>query len=181
MNDKTICGVLDAQGFIENNVFLPREIAIADKYDSMCIEIDPQIDVESLSEVDRVTNRHISLRYTGLDYKPQFKNFLPIQLVDTLLIHLYHFFKKSSNDVFGIRKPQLAKLLDKNSIPYVIIDSPNMETLNKYYGPGWLCKFHTVSATGRCALCKAEFLNRWITDRDKMEKFLISIKPNFKK
>jgi hypothetical protein len=163
MDNKSICAILDAQGFIKNKEFLPREISVtANNGLSMCYEIDPNIQVSELSAQDQKTNMHISWTITGLSYKPTSNYYYNITEVGQLLTNIYNLFKKQPGDVFGIKNNQLKKLLIEHNIPCVQLKSPHIERLNELYGPPWQCRYHTLGRKGRCALCKTIYLNKWL-------------------
>jgi hypothetical protein len=83
-----ICAIIDAQGFVRNKKFIPREIAIAsNNMMSMCFEIDCEIKIDDLS-VDKITNNYIKHNIHGLDYKPKTDKFLKANDVPSLLRNL---------------------------------------------------------------------------------------------
>jgi hypothetical protein len=167
---KTVCLIVDCQGFTVNGKFIPKEIAFTtNKGKPSCFEIDHKMSLDDLNREDRVSNWYITNFINDLPFEPKTKECVSISDVPALLRVLYNKHYLRQTDVFGIKNPQLGKLLDELKIPWLELQIPKMDTLFKYYYNEIKCNYHIVDFSERCALAKVAYIARWLNEKHKID------------
>jgi hypothetical protein len=172
---KSICAIIDIQGFVRNNEFLPREVAIYNGKDLVHFDIDHQFGDGSFSSRDRVTNGYLKANLLGLSYRP--KEYHTVKKLDELpelLGNLYFAYTSNEKFKFGINNNQAKKYLETMGIAVVdlsVYSVPKVATLEimlKLGGPK-NCYRHEYSygKDWNCAVRKVKLLWKWMDARKK--------------
>lgn len=168
-NINKICGVMDAQGFVKNDEFFPREICVLSnsvKQSQLC---DTQLRFVDMNIKDRITNMYLANNLFGLSMRTSNGISHNSSHDATQVVYLmYNKIKTPTKPYLGVKNPQLIKILDFWGIPYVELEDyncPNMSSLKRYFG-GQACHFHERAVPDRCKLhCaqhKCELLWKWL-------------------
>ena len=161
----SICAIIDAQGFVVDDEFHVRELAIAPIKPEVIQswDVDMPFEYHELSVDDCITAMHISRFHTGLPFKPLSLS-IPSEKLDVFLYILYEKCKKDDMLFFGIKNNQFGVYLDKIGIPYVKIKSPCIHKLKSLYSLENQCKRHFFKENGVCAEQKVDLLRQWFID-----------------
>ncbi len=168
-----ICAIIDAQGFVINNKFYPREIAVT--YNGMILNFDvnTNLDFRLMNEKDVKTNEYIMNNVTGLKLRhdPSVDS-IPMIKLGVTIAQIYEMLKTPTKQHFGIKNSQFSQILDELGIPYKEIDTPSIHTLMKYYNYKNECNRHTEASNGMCATVKVAHLDQWIKDKESTKNFI---------
>ena len=172
MDIDKICGILDAQGFIKDDEFYPREISLISptlKYTQLC---ETHLKFSEMNVKDRKTNAFLSNNILGLSLRTKNKGIKinathdPIQVI----FNLYHLVRTDEKPFIGIKNDHIKEILDMWDIPYVNLghyNCPNLKVLKLFYG-GNVCHYHDRHVPDRrklrCAEQKCEMLWKWLID-----------------
>ena len=161
----SVCAIVDAQGFVKDGEFIPRELAISDySIDGLrCWDVETCLSFNELSDKDRKTNRYLRA-YSGLTIEPFEVNFVPRDKLSIFLVQLYEKHRSEARPNFGIKNFQFGELLDKLNIPYKEIEGPSVNKLKNYYKNITQCHRHIYNTDGVCAAAKVEILKTYLKD-----------------
>jgi len=170
----SVCAVLDAQGFVHEGKFIPREMALVGSNFEYNWEVKTSLDRGVMSCKDRMTN-DVNVKHLGLalDVEEGTKaiNYLD---VGNHLKNLYAAISTTGRPRLAIKQHNLAPLLKENGIPFINLEEskfqcPSMNRLCLMYNEVKCCRLHTPQAFGegpfRCSLKKASLLHQWIIRR----------------
>ena len=159
-----LCAIIDAQGFVKDNQFYPRVIALALPYMEkiLCWDCETGLNFDRLNSRDRITNNYIQ-HYTGLPLNAP-NDAIPQEKVNVFLGMLYEQLKCGDHIYFGIKNPQFGTLLSHLHIPTLEIDCPSTRVLNRYYRKD-RCDRHTENPEGMCSLRKVELIKEYLNDK----------------
>jgi len=167
-----ICAIIDAQGFVKDGEFIPRELSLISHNFKQTLLCETNLKFVDMNIKDRITNLYIANNMLGLSLRSTNQNLYfngtrdPIQLI-------YLMYENVRNDVkpyVGIKNPQLIELLKIWDIPYVNLSEyncPKISSLKRHYG-NKVCHFHNRFVPNRaklkCAEEKCELLWKWLID-----------------
>ena len=160
-----ICGIIDVQGFINKNTFVPRELTIIGKDFYYYREIDTDIYPDNYNFKDKKTNYVISKYKTGLKFhlsNDKKKQCLTQNNVHEIIWKAYDILKEQKNDIFAIKNKQLGTYLQSIGIPFIeLYNCPSILSLKRKY-PEILfsCSNHIIK--GSCADYKCKLLYKWL-------------------
>src|SRR5689334_6922423 len=114
-----ICAAIDVQGFQLSRKsgydrlerFRAREIAFVNDTFEKRFQMDPEIDFDSLHNVDKNTVRYTSLNIHGLDSSPLYKPDLKTSQLKAIIRTAYNLFATEEKNLFGICSSQLDDIL----------------------------------------------------------------------
>ena len=149
---ENICAIIDFQGFkINKNLFIPREMAISSDSISMCMEINPELDLNDFETSEQNIIKFITHNINGLHIKP-FNDvnycYIPKQNEIGEVLSLWY------NLVSSTEKPLVAcindvtrKILSENNIPYLdlsdpALDFPSYKQIKIQNQTNYLCGYH---------------------------------------
>ncbi len=169
---ESICAIMDAQGFVQDGLFYPREISIISPAVKMSLIVDSGLNYSEMNVKDRVTNRYISNNLLGMAMRsstPNSSHNLSHDALEQIGI-MYNMVKKEDEKYIGIRNDHLAQVLDMIGIPFIDLkglNCPSYKALSKRYKKH-LCNFHYRQVPDRsklrCAEKKCQLLWQWRTD-----------------
>lgn len=161
---------MDAQGFIQDDLFYPREISIISHTVKMTILVEPELNYSEMNVKDRVTNMYISNNILGMPmrgHKEKKSHNLSTDALEQIR-NLYDMVRKEDEKYLGIRNDQLAHILKIINIPFIDLkryDCPSYKALAQRYR-GIHCNFHEREVPDRrmlrCAEKKCELLWKWM-------------------
>jgi hypothetical protein len=172
----SVCGVIDAQFFINEKQYVVYEFAIESDNYTFTVGFKINISYHDMSDEDIKTNKFISDNVNGLPFPfplPRIggdpgiseNNILEQNDFMPLLYYIYNKIKTDSKDKFGVKNSQLHPFLKKCNIPYVELDMvPPLRLLDSFYDGDWLCGHHMRFSGGSCAGRKTRYIWRWIND-----------------
>lgn len=181
---KEICAIIDAQGFVSNNYFYPREIAIVSDKLSTCFEVDNGPNKYDITSNDLKTSLYLQNFLSGIHFEPpKVKLGLPFIFRENLELFLKTIFKKlssSENSKFATKNQQLTKLLNIYNIPNINLEDksykcPTLKEFDKLYSNShiWFCSYHSelplekvFRQSMRCSLRKSLYIWKWIQDKN---------------
>jgi hypothetical protein len=169
-----VCAVVDIQGFDFGDRFIARELAICSDQLTQCQELNPKLNLKSLTEKDQQTVRHCTKFTHGLNFcpfNPIERAFLPHSNdVGYLLQSYYNMISKPDKPYFAYKNRRLGEILKANNIPCFDLDDPDlnfppMKQLEKIYGNRYTCGYHRQQSRGfhvphKCAYRKCNQLWR---------------------
>ncbi len=171
----SICAIMDAQGFVKEGVFYPRELSIISHELRMSLIVDSGLSYTGMNLKDRKTNKYISNNLLGLSMK----NFSPNRghnlSYDSSeqIRNLYLMVLQGDKEHLGIKNQQLAQVLDMLDIPYIDLNQyncPSVKELSKSYKTK-PCNFHSRQVPDRdrlrCAEKKCNLLWKWMNSLPK--------------
>jgi len=166
-----ICGILDAQGFLKNGVFYPREVALKSASKNICFLVDTKLDYENLNTRDKITNKFIEKNLLGikLSSKNEDKSVSDFELE---LYKLYRSICTKEKKLIGVKNYQVAALLNSLAIPWIDLEEfgcQSMDVLELTYRET-CCAFHhqhikPVRGDWKCAQKKVNILYKWLKSR----------------
>lgn len=176
-----ICAIIDAQGFILDNRFHFRELAIRNQEQKCCVEFSAEIFLHRLPREKR----------QQLIYQTNNIHGLPIHAIDhdcfkssqalTVLQSWHAIFATEAKPYFGVKNTQLVNVLEQGGIPYVCFNQPalgvpSLKILDQQNeAQKFFCNLHTrVHRTRnlRCALRKVNLLWEWMNNGEPPKKKL---------
>jgi hypothetical protein len=168
---------MDAQGFVQDGLFYPREISIISPALKMSPIVDSGLSYAEMNVKDRITNRYITNNLLGMSMRSYTKvksHNLSHDALKQIGI-MYNMVKNEDKKYSGIRNDHLAQILDMIGIPFIDLkglNCPSYKALSKRYKKT-SCNFHYLQVPDRsklrCAEKKCHLLWKWRTD------FFISI------
>jgi hypothetical protein len=165
---ESICALIDAQGYFIDGKFHISELAISPTGHS-CVQtwsVCLPKDFEEMSKKDKITNEYIRRNITGLPYKPDNEEHISHTKIKAFIYMLWSKYRSGSErNKFGIKNPNLAKLLTELEIPYIEIEMPSIKDLQKYYTFHYECDRHTDCSQPRCAVQKVALMKIWLSDK----------------
>ena len=147
------CGSIDAQGFIVEGEFRPRELTIVGDGLILHIEIDPELPI-NLSKKDECTNFYIKKNLTGMTYRPRNKVYTWRKVL-SLIMQTYKLLCSDKKEYLAINNQQLEKLLEQLHIKV------NRVTPSVLTNEVPVCNLHN-SNIHRCSKRKAIHIWNWI-------------------
>jgi hypothetical protein len=166
---ESICAIMDAQGFIQDDLFYPKEISIISHTVKMTILVEPELNYSEMNVKDRVTNMYISNNILGMSMRGNKENKSHNLSPDALeqIGNLYDMVMKEDEKYLGIRNDQLALILKIIDIPFIDLkgyNCPSYKVLARQYR-GIPCNFHERQVPDRsklrCAEKKCELVWKW--------------------
>jgi hypothetical protein len=164
-----ICAIMDAQGFVQDGLFYPREISIISHTVKMTILVEPELNYSEMNVKDRVTNTYISNNILGMSMRGHKEKLSHNLSPDALeqIGNLYDMVRKEDEKYLGISNDQLAHILKIIDIPFIDLkgyNCPSYKALAQRYR-GIPCNFHERQVPDRrrlrCAEKKCELLWKW--------------------
>lgn len=172
-----ICAVIDAQGFVMDGHFFPREISVISNTMKQNVLCDTGLKRSLMNLRDRITNNYISNNILGMSfgsYNLEMKHKMSDDGFQVVR-NIYEMVKTDKRDYVALRNDQLREILDLWKIPYIKLEDfgcPGINKLRKLY-PSQVCHFHNRMVPDRvklrCAEEKCEMLWRWLIDYWKLE------------
>ena len=165
-----ICCVMDAQGFVKNKRFYPREISILSHTLKQTVLCDTSLIKSEMNLKDRKTNDFLANNILGMSmgtYDLDIKHRMTDDAAQMILI-LYEKVHTEARPVVAIKNDQLKEILDDWGIPYIDISCygcPNIKKLKQQCNAK-ICHFHEREVPDRsrlrCAEQKCEIMWNWI-------------------
>jgi hypothetical protein len=167
-----ICAVMDAQCFVVNGKYYPKEIAVITdifKKNYLCQILVKKDQVQSK---DRITNNYIANCLLGISMWSEKR---PGSLKNSrqVIVDYYNSAKCGNKELVAIKNNQLQVILIELGIPFINLDEhgcDSLEQLKEQYNVSY-CSFHDLPVPDRrkirCAEQKCEFLWRWLNDYQK--------------
>jgi hypothetical protein len=163
-----ICAIIDAQGFIFNKVFYPRELSIVSNELNVNVEVRTDLYFANMNSSDVKTNHWLIKNVIGMNLRSN--NPEAVNAYDFLKNAYESIAKNNPNKYFAMKNQQLESILIQLRIPYINLTDcgcPPLSRLYKTFGPTKFCSFHTKSINrfkeGRCSLFKSTVLWKWVT------------------
>ena len=165
---ENICALFDAQGFIINEEFYIRELAVTSLKDNSIQSWDAEIpqDFDSLSTKDKITNEYIRRNITGLSFNTSDADFIPFRKIRVFLVLMWNKYKTPTKQMIGVKNLGLAKILDELNIPYLELKAPSIANLKNYYRSTYFCMRHKECPDALCSIQKLMLLRMWIKDEN---------------
>jgi hypothetical protein len=169
---ESICAIVDVQGFVVENEFIPRELAYCELDGPVkSHDIGTNINFRNMSVKDKITNRYIMNYTTGLTIRAP-DDCIPKDKLKIFLAMMYGKYSTIGKVHFGIKNPQLGELLDSIGVPWIEIKSPCTHNLAKYYKKETNCKRHVLNEDGKCSVAKVDLLKNWLIDSKYLEELI---------
>jgi hypothetical protein len=164
-----IFAIVDAQGFSLQRSFAVKELSFwCDDDQSHCV-VDTEIILARLSRTDRRTVQYTTNNIHGLthDFNDDYTDWRQRD-VRTIVEEYYLRYSSDEKPCFGLKNPQLAKMLDEWDIPYVPLD--NLEIVHCSL---CRCYNHLVEPSSernnlRCAVKKSEEI--WVSLKHRLRR-----------
>jgi hypothetical protein len=197
---KKVCAVIDMQGYIFNNVFYPRELAVCND------SVDISIEIESAFERKAITTSSLQWSY---NFQKNNIHGLPLDSIRSrlglkvqrsenighLVKKLYQRVRTTDKPLLACKNQQVAELLTKLEIPhmnleYVTIEGeicPTLKELDSKIGKGlvWFCPLHTCLPLGEkarktfnCSLRKSRYIWVWLCGKLVINEVLEELKAH---
>jgi len=164
-----LCCIIDAQGFVKNGVFFPREIAFCSDIKNVSFLVDTKLKYYKMSEKDRKTNKFIERKFLGIPLTQEFSAKCIIDYKPEIY-RLYLTLKTSDKKLVGIKNYQLSSILSVLNIPFINLEDfgcSRLDILEKIYREN-CCGFHNKKnkrGQWKCAVRKANILWKWVKNR----------------
>src|SRR6266436_1864039 len=142
-----IVGVVDAQGYIVNDIFYPVELAVVGDGYSYSYRLATNLNLSDMSPKDKehcdyVYNHIHKIALNPLDYKCKYNS----GEVAILICRIYQELKKQSEfqtAVLGCKNKHLAKILNNMNIEHIYLDKFNIQDSDDvFYRKPWFCEHH---------------------------------------
>jgi len=168
-NLSKIACLLDVQGFIINNIFYPRELAILNNTISRSFNIDTEL--FSLSNIQKGAANYQTHAIHGLTLRPEEGTFnITTKNFKDILFILVKTLTSRDQPLVGIKNHQLKPILQSLGIDYIDLEKgdvivPSIESLDSLNPLGkWVCENHTECDQGnrKCALRKCFNIWSWL-------------------
>ncbi len=169
---ESICAIMDAQGFVQDGLFYPREISIISPTLKISLIVDSGLNYAEMNVKDRITNKYIINNLLGMSMRSHTKVKSHNLSHDALeqISNVYNMVKNEDEKYSGIRNDHLAQVLDMIGIPFIDLkglNCPSYKALSNRYKKT-PCKFHYRQVPDRsklrCAEKKCQLLWQWRTD-----------------
>jgi hypothetical protein len=130
----SICAIIDAQGFVKDRVFYPRELSVLSHELRMSLIVDSSLNYTGMNSKDRKTNKYISNNLLGLSMKScPSKNAQNLSYDSSEQIrNLYLIVLQGDKEHLGIKNQQLAQVLDMIDIPYIDLNQYNCPSVKEF-------------------------------------------------
>lgn len=123
---KNVCGVIDAQGYVIDGVFYPKEVAGVNNKLDLSILCDIHLKREDLSEEDKRTVDW-AYKYHGLPLESTDDYWFKMSPKDSpqvysgidVVLAMYQWMKTDEKPYVAVKNPQLVQILQMWDIPYV--------------------------------------------------------------
>src|SRR5882757_7975295 len=165
-----VCCVMDAQGFVKDKKFYPREVAILSHTLKQTVLCDTSLLKSQMNLKDRKTNNFLANNILGMSmgtYDLDIKANITDDAEQMILI-LYEKVHTDARPVVAIKNEKLCEILDDWGIPYIDLSKygcPNITRLKQQYRAR-ICHFHERDVPDRsklrCAEQKCELMWKWI-------------------
>ena len=124
--DAKIIAVIDAQGFIIENIFFPREFSFVCDDFYVCYEVIPEwTDEEKSTNINQLLNQKHRLHgisYLGQVVDEDTKRAINQNLLSQLICELYWEVKRNDESSIAIKNAYFLKFLESNNFPLFDLD-----------------------------------------------------------
>jgi len=154
---------IDAQGFIVNQRFYPRELAIKGPSCQAYFEFD--LSGLFLSERDRKSANYCYKYIHGIPYScSNFTPSIPVCLFENIIMHYYNKFKTEKRCYLACKNSQLRSILERLKIPVKNLDQIQLPPINY---PN--CNIHKDIWFPKCAKAKVlQIANYFKNERNRI-------------
>jgi hypothetical protein len=161
-----VFAILDAQGFIKDGEFRPREFSIRNDWLNIHSEVDSNLGRQTAG--DMKTNIWTSMNKTGLPMYIDGEKRISIDQMKNLIYSIGGMLATHEKPYFGIKNDHLARLLDEMGLLYQKLELPPLSMMDKMYNNKTCCNLHLVNGT--CASRKTKHILKYLKQIEKMEK-----------
>jgi len=191
-NWKSVCAVIDMQGFLVDIRFYPRELVILNDTKNLYFNIDSELDIKDIKNQklinDLTFQKHL---IHGIPIKSEDKwNILTLKAdkIRELLPYMYQKIKTQDKVYFACKNQQVSKILKDLKIPFVdlehtVIGGEICPSLKKFdiqlsNKDLYFCKLHTCLTDAnspffrnlRCSSRKCSHIWKWLNNKIIVEK-----------
>ena len=187
---RDIKAVMDAQGFLLDNKFYPREFSFVCEDFSVCYEVvfDLNDYVEDIKQVKRYI-KHQRFKLHGLPLtpllNPQSEQTISLEKLPEFVEFLYNRVQRSSSSMIATKNDELIsfltgtsiKIFDLNTVPVGSAMCPTYSRLSVFEAN--FCEIHEKVINGnqyRCALRKSKIIWNWLNTKKNSTDILLQFK-----